>query len=623
MAEVKVIKANKENIVRRGMVIEQLRVAAYCRVSTDTEDQINSYKSQVQYYTDLIASKPEWQMAGIYSDAAITGTKVDKREGFRNMIADCTSGKIDLVITKSISRFARNTLDTLKYVRLLKDKGVAVIFEDENINTMAMEGELLLTVLSSVAQQEVENISANVKKGLQIKMSRGEMVGFNGCLGYDYHPENKSITVNEREAAIVKRIFERYIQGVGCKFIADELREMGALKKDGTSEWTECHIRGILQNVKYQGDLLMGSTYTTDPISKRRVLNRGEQDMYYMRDHHQPIVSRELFDEAQKVRISRRQKQRRKDDRVPLSFKHYPFSGMIKCGYCGTTFTRKTVHGNYEQYKRYIWQCTNYIKNGKRSCPKCKAIREEILEGAFVDAYNLLCQDEKKRKLLTTALDVTFELMESIAPSDELDRLKEKLEKEKERKQKIIDLLISERIGEEAYENRIAITEGKITNLKNKIDRFELRQSEISTRTRSLRELKRKIDNGEMLTGFDVATYEALVKYIIVGGENEYGEDDPHKIIFVINNGEKLIATGKDYKPQKSRDAALRFQKQRMDDAFVEILSFSFYADHVDFGKSGDGLKKNLLNSTRVSMVIPVITDAADGTDKVPAASKN
>lgn len=621
MAEVKVIKANRDGMVRRGVAIKQLRVAAYCRVSTDTEDQINSYNSQVKYYTDLIASKPEWQMAGIYSDAAITGTKVDKREGFRNMIADCTSGKIDLVITKSISRFARNTLDTLKYVRLLKDKGVSVIFEDENINTMAMEGELLLTVLSSVAQQEVENISANVKKGLQMKMARGEMIGFNGCLGYDYHPEDKSITINKREADIVKRIYERYIQGVGCKVIADELRQMGALKKDGTSEWTECHIRGILQNVKYQGDLMMGSTYTTDPISKRRVINRGEQDMYYMRDHHEPIISRELFDEAQRVRISRRQKQFRKDDRVPLSFKHYPFSGMIKCGYCGTTFTRKTVHGNYEQYKRYIWQCTNYIKNGKRSCPKCKAVREEILERAFVDAFNLLCQDEQKREILTEAIKVTFDLMESIAPSDELDKLKEKLKKEKERKQKIIDLLISDRIGEEAYENRMAITEGKISNLKNKIDRFELRKSEISTRTRGLRELKRKIDNSEMLTGFDVATYEALVKYIIIGGEDEDGVDDPHRIIFVIKNGEQLVATGKDYKPQKSRETAARFQSERSDEAFVEILRFRFYEDFVDFSKSGDTLKKNLINSTRVSMVIPIMADAAYGTCEVPAAA--
>ena len=167
----------------------------------------------------------------------------------------------------------------------------------------------------------------------------------------------------------------------------------------------------------------------------------------------------------------------------------------------------------------------------------------------------------------------------------------------------------------------MAITEGKIINLKNKIDRFELRQSEISTRTRGLRELKRKIDNSEMLTGFDVATFETLVKYIIIGGEDEYGEDDPHRIIFVISNGEKLVATGKDYKQQKSRETAEMFWRERSDDAFVEVLSFNYYADHVDFERVEDGLKKNLRNSSRVSMVIPVIADAVAGALQVPAAA--
>ena len=212
MAEVRVIKANRENIVRPGQKLNVLRVAAYCRVSTDTEDQMNSYHSQVKYYTDLISKKPEWQFVDIYADAAITGTKVDKREGFRKMIADCADGKIDQIITKSISRFARNTVDTLNYVRMLKEKGVAVFFEEEHINTMTMDGELLLTILSSVAQQEVENISANVKKGLKMKMQRGELLGFNGCLGYDYDPETKSISVNRRESEIVRYIFDRDLE---------------------------------------------------------------------------------------------------------------------------------------------------------------------------------------------------------------------------------------------------------------------------------------------------------------------------------------------------------------------------------------------------------------------------
>ena len=210
MAKVDVIKAQVSvtDRRRRSKSIERKRVAAYCRVSTDSEDQLNSYRSQVQYYTDKISENVDWMMAGIYADEGITGTQVAKRDGFQKMINDCMSGQIDMVITKSISRFARNTLDTLKYVRMLKEKDIAVFFEDENINTLSMDGELLLVVLSSVAQQEVENISSNVKKGLAMKMSRGEIVGFAGALGYDYNPETKQITVNEEEAKIAREAFK-------------------------------------------------------------------------------------------------------------------------------------------------------------------------------------------------------------------------------------------------------------------------------------------------------------------------------------------------------------------------------------------------------------------------------
>ena len=259
MAKVDVIKAQVSvTDRRRHKSIERKRVAAYCRVSTDSEDQLNSYRSQVQYYTDKISENRDWMMAGIYADEAITGTQVAKREGFQKMINDCLSGQIDMVITKSISRFARNTLDTLKYVRMLKEKDIAVFFEDENINTLSMDGELLLVVLSSVAQQEVENISSNVKKGLAMKMSRGEIVGFAGALGYDYDPETKSISVNEEEAKIVRFIFKRYIEGIGAHVIARELEQMGALTGRGNKSWYDSTVLGIIKNEKYKGDLLQG-----------------------------------------------------------------------------------------------------------------------------------------------------------------------------------------------------------------------------------------------------------------------------------------------------------------------------------------------------------------------------
>ena len=222
--EIELIKANdfsNESVRKR---IERLRVAAYCRVSTDDEDQIKSYNSMVTYYTDLIQNNKEWVFVGVYADKAITGTKVDKRDEFQRLIQDCMDGKIDLIIAKSIPRFARNTLDTLKYVRMLKERNIAVYFEVEKINTLK-DGEFLMTILSSVAQQEVENTSAYVKKGLKMKMKRGELVGFQGCMGYDYDVATKSISINAEGAKVVRYIFERYVAGAGSTMIARELNE--------------------------------------------------------------------------------------------------------------------------------------------------------------------------------------------------------------------------------------------------------------------------------------------------------------------------------------------------------------------------------------------------------------
>lgn len=215
---------------------KKLRVAAYCRVSTDSEEQISSYESQVRYYKEKIEERDDWKLVKIFADEAISGTKIDKREDFQRMINSALDGEIDLIMTKSIFRFARNTLDTLKYVRMLKEKNVAIYFEEENINTLTMDGELLLTILSSVAQQEVHNTSEHVKKGLKMKMQRGELIGFQGCLGYDYDTKSKALTVNKEEAETVRYIFRRYIEGAGATIIARELKEFGYKTKSGSLE---------------------------------------------------------------------------------------------------------------------------------------------------------------------------------------------------------------------------------------------------------------------------------------------------------------------------------------------------------------------------------------------------
>ena len=205
------------------------------------------------------------------------------------MINDAISGKIDLILTKSISRFSRNTLDILKYVRLLKDNHVAVQFEKENINTLDVQGEMLLTILGSLAQAESESISENIKLGFKAKMNRKELIGFSGCLGLDYDPEEKTITINEKEAEIVRYIFKRYVEGAGCYVIARELTQLGYKTKKGNTTWNEGSVRGIVKNEKYVGDVLMQKTFTVDPISKRRLTNFHQLDQYYWKNNHDSI----------------------------------------------------------------------------------------------------------------------------------------------------------------------------------------------------------------------------------------------------------------------------------------------------------------------------------------------
>ena len=278
--EVQVIEKIQGRIDRTtGLQINRkLKVAAYARVSTDSEDQLNSFESQVKYYNEKITKNIEWSFVEVYADESISGTQDYKRSNFMRMIQDSMNGKIDLILTKSISRFARNTLDTLKYVRMLKEKNVAILFEEENINTLEMAGELLLTILSSVAQQESETISSHVKLGLKMKQQRGELIGYNGCLGYTYDKENKSISINQEEAEIVKYIFNRYAQGVGSSIIARELINMKYLTLKGLTRWSDSTVRRILKNEKYKGDVLQGKTYTTDPITHKRVINMGEEN---------------------------------------------------------------------------------------------------------------------------------------------------------------------------------------------------------------------------------------------------------------------------------------------------------------------------------------------------------
>ena len=373
------IEANSDKKVL-GNSENKLRVAAYVRVSTDTEEQKDSLDNQRKYFEKKIANNENWELVKIYIDEGLSGTKVKIRPKFKEIITDACNNKIDLIITKSISRFARNTLDTLKYVRMLSEKNVNIIFEEENINTLTMGNEFLLTILSAVAQQEVVNLSEHVKKALNVKMQHGEFCGTLKCYGYDYVKDDKQIYINNEQALVVKRIFELYLEGNGTFKISQILNNNGVLSPRG-SKWNESVITKILKNEKYTGDLVLGKSYTVDPLIGQRVFNKGERDMYLIREHHDAIIDKETFDKVQQE-MKLRESQR--NHKVNSTVNRYSFSGKMKCGFCGNSSIRNSGNNSAKYY------CSAYLKKVDDICNNCKPFGEDMLKKAFMQAANRL-----------------------------------------------------------------------------------------------------------------------------------------------------------------------------------------------------------------------------------------
>ena len=534
--EVEVIKANnpfdESSKIRK---IDRLRVAAYCRVSTDDEDQIKSYNSMVKYYTDLIQNNKQWIFAGVYADKAITGTKVDKREDFQLLIQDCMDGQIDMVIAKSLPRFARNTLDTLKYVRMLKERGIAVYFEVEKINTMK-DGEFLMTILSSVAQQEVENTSAYVKKGLKMKMKRGELVGFQGCLGYDYDVATKSLSINEDGAEVVRYIFDRYVAGAGSTMIARELNEQGIMTIKG-NKWTSSSVMGIINNEKYKGDILMGKTFTVDPISKRRLENLGEEDRFYIKNHHEPIISEETFARAQEIRTRRNggKKTATPGKREKFS-RQYAFSCMLECGFCGASLSRRSWHSS-SKYQKTIWQCVKSTKHGKRYCPDSKGIPEQVIEEAFIESYRMLCADNKD--VLTEFIARVEKTLSEDSVRDKLMKYQKSADNLQSKRKSLLEKYLGGIVSQDIYEETDVGYERKLSDIKANIAMLEQQMEDEVSLKRRVADFKKALSQNEVLQEFDRGIFESIIEKVIVGGYDEDGNKDPYKITFIYKTGLK------------------------------------------------------------------------------------
>jgi DNA invertase Pin-like site-specific DNA recombinase len=367
--------------------IKKLRVAAYCRVSTETEEQNLSYEVQVAHYTEYIKKNTEWEFAGIFADDGISGTNTKKREEFNRMIEECIEGNIDLVITKSISRFARNTLDCLKYIRQLKEKNIAVYFEKENINTMDAKGEVLLTIMASLAQQESQSLSQNVKLGLQYRYQQGKVqVNHNRFMGYTKDEEGNLIIVPE-EAEIIKRIYREYLEGKSLVGIGRDLEKDGILTAAGKPRWRPETIKKILLNEKYIGDALLQKTFTVDFLTKKRVKNEGHVPQYYVENSHEAIIPKELFLQAQEELHRRSNIYTGADKNKRIYSSKYALSTITFCGDCGDIYRR--VYWNIHGRKEFVWRCVTRIEQGPEVC-KNRTVKEAELYDAVMTAINRL-----------------------------------------------------------------------------------------------------------------------------------------------------------------------------------------------------------------------------------------
>jgi len=491
------------------------RVAAYCRVSTDNEDQANSFESQQRYFRQYIERNPDWELYEIFADEGISGTNTKKRKEFNRMIACAKNGDFDLIITKEISRFARNTLDSIYYTRDLKKHGVGVIFMNDNINTLDGDAELRLAIMSSIAQEESRKTSERVKWGQKRQMEQGVVFG-RSMLGYDV--KGGKMYINEEGAKIVRLIFHKFVkEGKGTHVIARELREEG-IAPMRVKEWQNTVILRVIRNEKYCGDLVQKKTYTPDFLSHEKKYNRGQEEFVIIKDHHEPIVSRELFDEANRILDEKSLSQEGKAKHSS----RYPFSGKIKCGCCGASYVaRYKTRRDGSRYK--AWRCNEAAKHGSPHTDKagnkvgCSgiSIRNE-------DATHIMYLVMKELKLNQTKItDKLISVIEPIIATDwtgtDIEKLKGRMDTIEEKRTKLIDIYMSGDITKEEFHAARSKCDAEISELKAVIDSIGRQQ----TMTEKQQELMREIRDAmnEIVNGveYDDEFYKHILDKMVIG----------------------------------------------------------------------------------------------------------
>ena len=474
---VRVIPATKTPEELRRNCNGKMRVAAYCRVSTDSEEQLNSYEAQKTYYTQKIQDSPDWEMAGIYADEGISGTSLKKRTQFNKMITACKRGRIDLIITKSLSRFARNTVDCLDTVRLLKSNGIGVYFEKENINTLTESSEFLVTLFSGFAQAESESLSKNVTWGREKSAKAGKVTfQYKKMLGYRKGAGGQPEIVPE-EAEIIRRIYHRYLDGCTLGKIKKELDEDGIPTAQGVECWSSAIIHNILTNEKYIGDALLLKTYVTDCITKKVKKNMGERPMFYVENNHPAIISRELFNLVQKemTRRSSKRKVLQKSGKTELGkySGKYALTELLVCGECGSPYKRVTWARNGK--KRIVWRCVSRLEFGTKYCQHSPTLDESRLHNAILAAMNEYAA--VRQEICPDVLAMAEEAKQALSQAGAtLLNLKRRLDEVSHEQNDLLDLLL-ENMTDADLNARMKVLTDEKASLKEQI--LEAQQEEV------------------------------------------------------------------------------------------------------------------------------------------------
>ena len=504
-----------------------LNVAAYCRVSTDDEDQLNSYNAQVTYYKEKIKKNPKWRFVDIYADEGITGTLATKRDNFLRMVGDCDKGKIDLILTKSVSRFARNVVDSLSYIRKLKAMGIGIFFEEQNINSLTEESETYIGIYSVIAQSESENISGNVKWGIHKRMQNGTYACRFNLLGYRRDEKTKEPYIIPEEAEVVKKIFDLYLDGASILQLKTFLESNHIKTLHGKEKWSTDTIINMLKNEKYVGDVIYQKTFITDPISKKVVINRGQKDKYLISNNHPAIIDRDTFTQVQ-TEIARRAGKRKVSSWASTNLGKYSgkyaLSEILVCGNCGSPYKR-TVWTKSGHEKKVYWRCLNRMENGKKVCKESKGIEEKKLHDAICRALQKGI-DEREEIYALIKANLSYAITGSSCTFDVLS-IEESIEQKKKEVKDLIETSIKSGANSEKYEEGAVLKYSEIAALRQQLKQAqESMKDSVRTNDELLRAIKWLEENEIIFNEYDDIVVRRLVDTVRVN------TDDTITVIF-------------------------------------------------------------------------------------------